>query len=197
MCSQHDKAPIFPTSKGTTLTRLPPEESPKTVRSMCVGFNFLLRILISPFSSIVHCAIYREDPSLSESPRTTTILFSAAHWQIARISAESIPNEFWMYSMASFESTGLDLGKVSFSRCLARALLLQTHQIHVGYPGTQHSGNATRDAPSFAASAISAQVFFTDSARSSHAGSAWTTATRTDFPVITALRLRISRSYGL
>jgi hypothetical protein len=46
-----------------------------------------------------------------------------------------------------------------------------TCQIHAGYPGIQHSGNATIFAPASDASLMMSQVFLTALARSSHAGS--------------------------
>jgi hypothetical protein len=56
-------------------------------------------------------------------------------------------------------------------------------QIHAGYPGIQHSGNATIFAPASDASLMISQVFWTALARSSHAGSCCETATRTESAV--------------
>ncbi len=52
------------------------------------------------------------------------------------------------------------------------------YHIHPGYPGIQHSGNATSFAPPFAASVMRLTVFCTLPGRSSHSGSACVTATR-------------------
>lgn len=118
VCSQHARAPILPIPRTfATFFKELLDASPNTVLSICVGFNFLLAIIILPSFLMVAWEMYRELLSFSENPIDTVMLFSAAQAQICAIWGELICNEFLMYFVDNSKSTErhLKFNRVSWS----------------------------------------------------------------------------------
>lgn len=100
-------APTLPTpGTSATLRSELPLPSPKTVRSMCVGLTFRLRITISPVAETNAWLIYRELLSFSLKPSRTAMLCSFAHAAMFCISGESTLRLFLMYFVPRLKSTG-------------------------------------------------------------------------------------------